>query len=230
VAGLDEGCWAGSSAMDDVWEPAATGDVGEVEQLVGQDPGLLNAKEHGFTPLMLASADGRVEVVRWLLDHGATIDERDIGGNTALLMACDEGQTSVVRLLLGRGAEPTLADQNGWTPLMAASVRGHLEVVRSLLGHPGYKAIVNQRNKHGETVLWWACVYGRQGVVRALLESGADPTIATNSGNTPTAVAKNVDVYPEGATAQGRRECVAELEVSFSLPFFFPLSAPFLLI
>jgi ankyrin repeat protein len=31
---------------------------------------------------------------------------------------------------------------------------------------------------------------GRGGVVRALLESGADPTIADNDGTTPMAIAK----------------------------------------
>jgi hypothetical protein len=36
-----------------------------------------------------------------------------------------------------------------------------------------------------------ACCYGRGGVVRALLESGTDPTFATNNGTTPTAIAKH---------------------------------------
>jgi ankyrin repeat protein len=57
--------------MDEMWAATVAGDVDEVERLVGQDPGLLNAKgEHGFTPLMLACAEGRVEVVRWLIDKG----------------------------------------------------------------------------------------------------------------------------------------------------------------
>jgi hypothetical protein len=60
VAGLTVavGVAAGSSAVGDTWRAASTGDLAEVERLVGQDPGLLDAGERtGQTPLMLASAD-----------------------------------------------------------------------------------------------------------------------------------------------------------------------------
>jgi hypothetical protein len=202
--------------IEDILEAAAGGDVGEVERLVGQDPGLLNAKDgaHGYTPLMLASAEGRVEVVRWLVDHGAAINERDNGGYTAVSLACVKGQSLVVRLLVERGADTTIASQrHGWTALMIASIRGHLEVVRWLLGYPSARATMNHRDEVGRTALWLACRYGRGGVVGALLESGADPTVATNNGTTPMAGAKDEGYYPEGVTAEHRRECVAALEV-----------------
>jgi hypothetical protein len=202
--------------MDDMWAAVAAGDVGEMERLVGEDPGLVNARiGRGYTPLMLASLKGHMEVVRCLLDHGATVNERDNTQRTALRTVSSAGLSPVVRLLLERGADPTLADQNGWTPLIAATVRGHLEVVRSLLGHPTADSTINYRLADGATALWRACMYGRGGMVRALLESGADPTIPTNSGVTPMDVAKDAEVYPQGVTAEGRRECVAALEVSF---------------
>jgi hypothetical protein len=37
--------------MGDIWIAAATDDVAEVERLVGQDPGLLNAKHQADTRL-----------------------------------------------------------------------------------------------------------------------------------------------------------------------------------
>jgi uncharacterized protein len=53
------------------------GDLGEAERLLGQDPGLLDPKEgRDCTPSILASYEGHVEVVRWLVDKGAAIDER----------------------------------------------------------------------------------------------------------------------------------------------------------
>jgi ankyrin repeat protein len=212
------GC-AGSSAMPNIWDAAEAGVLGEVERLVGQDPGLLDAKnEFGQTPLMHASGGGHVGVVRWLLDKGAAINAGDESGSTALMFACSGGgHTPVVRLLLERGADPTIADEWGWTSLMAAAREGHLEVVRLLLGHPIVKASINDRNEDGDTALWLACYEGRGGIVRALLQSGADPTIANNDGTTPMAIAKKTPP-PAGVSALGRRECVAALEVRSCLP------------
>jgi ankyrin repeat protein len=164
--------------MTNVWLAASRGDVGEVGRLVGRAPGLLDARiSDGRTPLMLASRWGHVGVVRWLLDKGAAINERDNQGCTAVWLACHKDHPPVVRVLMERGADPTFA-QGGWTPLVEASFRGHLEVVRSLLGHSSGRATLNYRDPYGKTALWVACDYGRGGVARALLESGAIPTIA----------------------------------------------------
>jgi ankyrin repeat protein len=212
------GCVPGSSAMDDmdIWAAVEAGDVGEVERLVGQDPGLLNATgDESLTPLMIVAAEGHVGVVRCLLDKTAAIDERTAGGWTALCLACHYGRSAVVMMLLEGRGDPTIADNDGWTPLMQASSQGRLEVVRVLLGHPSAKATINHRNRHGETALVLASYRGRGGVARALLEGGADPTIASNNGVTPTAVAKRTGSRPKGVTAEGRRECVAALEVRF---------------
>jgi hypothetical protein len=221
----------GQAAMSNIWLAAKDGNLGEVERLVGQDPGLLNVKHafNGWTPLMPASILGRVEVVRWLVDQGAAIDERDNDGYTPLFVACFEGRGSVVRLLVDGGADPTATDQHGWTPIIAASVQGHVEVVRWLLGHSGGKETTNHRCGVGSTALLEACRYGRGGVVRALLESGADPTIVDNDGMSPVSVAKLGGAYPNGVTAADRRYCVAALEVSFRLPLPFPWHLPCLI-
>jgi ankyrin repeat protein len=114
-----------------IWKAARSGDLAEVERLVGQDPGLLNAGDAwvGWTPLILASRGGHVGVVRWLLDQGAAINMGDHFSCTAVYNASLEGHPPVVRLLLERGADPTTATDSRWTPLMAASRNGRLEVL-----------------------------------------------------------------------------------------------------
>jgi hypothetical protein len=217
---------AGPNTMS-ILEAVQMHNFAEVEQLVGQDPGLLNATDdHGWSPLMWASQDGRVCMVRFLLDKGAPINHRSICGGTALFFACREGHLPVVRLLVERGADAGVARVEGSTALMIASEGGHLEAVRVLLGHPSGKITIDHRDREGRTALWRACSSGRGGVVRALLETGADPTIADNEGTTPMAVAQQ-DAFPYTVVAEGRRACVAALEVRFlSLSCPFPLSAP----
>jgi hypothetical protein len=210
--------------MEGIWRAAYQGDVGEVERLVGQDSGLLDAADqYGRTPLMLASQGGHVGVVRWLMDEGSRVDERNEKGDTALILACFVGRPSVVRLLVERGADLAIATPRGLTPLMIASHRGHLEAVRVLLHHPSARATVDHRYVDGRTALWQACFIGQGEVVRALLESGADPTIADNEGTTPMGVAKEaVPAESEAISAEGRRECVTALEVRWCLPVFLP--------
>jgi ankyrin repeat protein len=108
------------------------------------------------------------------------------------------------------------ADSGGWTPLIVASQEGHISVVHLLLGHRSARGTINRRNHAGKTALGWACHYGHWKVARALLKSGANPTIADVDGTTPMAIAKR---RPEDhvISSNGRRRCVAVLEVSLYL-------------
>jgi ankyrin repeat protein len=198
-----------------IWRAAEAGDLAEVERLLEGDPGLLDRRTgpYGRTPLELASEAGHVEVVRSLLDKGAALNGWGYHRRTALWRACSRGVIPVVKVLLERGADPTIADDAGCTPLMIASCDGHIEVVRFLLGQPTARTTVNHRQTSGRTALFQACFFGLSGVARVLLESGADPTIRDLFGNTPVAIAKRCYPFPCIVTPEGRRECVAVLEV-----------------
>jgi ankyrin repeat protein len=191
------------------------GDVSLMERLVELDPALLHARNgKGLTALTLASWGGEAGLVRWLVDRGAVLDQRCNDGCTAVWLASSQGCVPVVSLLVERGADPSIANDQGMTPLMASSTKGHLEVVRWLVGHPSAKATVNQRAPDGMTALLLACGFGHAGVARALLDGGADPTIAHPDGTTPMAIAKQ-GLDHEGRAA-GCRECIAALEVRLS--------------
>jgi ankyrin repeat protein len=69
----------------------------------------------GSTPLMCAAWWGFPEMVKLLLRHGASLEERDSEGLTALMYAAaakDRGNTEVLEILLAAGA-----DANARTPL-----------------------------------------------------------------------------------------------------------------
>jgi uncharacterized protein len=103
-------------------------------------------------------------------------------GARRLWRACYYGHSVVARALLESGADPTTANNKGSSLLMQASDQGNLEVVRLLLAHPSARATINCRDDEGRTTLWAASCMGNAGIVRALLKSGADHTIASNNG------------------------------------------------
>jgi hypothetical protein len=158
---------------------------------------------------MQASGTGHVEVVRWLLDRGAAMHERDDGRCTPLFLASWYGHPTVVQLLMERGADPAVASNGGMTPLVTASACGRTAVMECLLAHYSAVATINRRSDIGSTALRYACEDGYVEIVRLLLKHGADFTIASNDGVTPTAM-------------KTRRECKAALKVRAPVPVYPP--------
>jgi ankyrin repeat protein len=61
-----------------------------------------------------AVPDGNAtELISYLLDAGAHVDDRDDRGRTALMIAAEAGRAEIVELLLKRGADPSLKDKAG---------------------------------------------------------------------------------------------------------------------
>ena len=93
----------------------------EVITLIRSDPGLvrLQAPRENLqsTPLHCASEFGHVEICRFLLDNGATVDSRRSDGATPLHLSCKNGHVEVTRLLLSRGADVAAVDNSLKTPL-----------------------------------------------------------------------------------------------------------------
>jgi ankyrin repeat protein len=193
---------------------AHAGDLAEIEALLADDPGLLDARDDvsGWTALMTSCWMGHVAVVRFLLDRNASVNERGNGGFTALYLASLHGQLPVVRMLLERGADPTIAHDSGNTPLIIATCKAHLEIVRCLLDHPSASTTINHRGPRRLTALAIACAFGRGAEARLLLERGADPTILSDNDATPMDLA-SMAYAPEGVSVEGRRECVKALKV-----------------
>lgn len=86
--------------------------------------------------LMVASQAGHYELVKTLLDRGATngIDIQDKCGWSALMFAAFTGSSvDVVSLLLEHNADVHLANSDGRTALFMASEKVHVEIVKLLL-------------------------------------------------------------------------------------------------
>lgn len=61
----------------------------------------------GITPLMQASTEGNIEMVRLLLRNGANLHAEDHFGNDPLLYAVRANNVAIARILLEQGCSPT---------------------------------------------------------------------------------------------------------------------------
>lgn len=110
---------------DDTGKPpavyaAAGGQLGIVKQLLALDIDVNARYANDLTLLMWASGPDEavpepqaLEVVSYLLDSGAKVDNRDARGRTALMIAAEGNHPAIVRALLAHGADPALADKAG---------------------------------------------------------------------------------------------------------------------
>ena len=188
--------WAASES-----HPAVT------EELVRHKADVNAHSKAGSTALMFA-ARGDVNSARILLAGGANPDAAiPSWGGTALIIASTMGKTDVVKVLLEKGADPNIRDGNSFTALHAAvrdSDYGEDQAQRSaavatvkvLLEHKAdpnarihqEKQTVRAQNEvafEGATPLALAAEVNNLDAVKALVEGGADPNIATEQGTTP---------------------------------------------
>ena len=137
-----------------------------------------------FTPLYAASTDDQVDIMRWLLNHGADKNARNISLWTPLYFAAFMGEPTAVQVLLEYDADSNLQDIRGRTPLGRAldyGSEGKVDVVRRLLEHG---ADPNIRTNH-TTPLHHASCRGFLEVARLLLRYGAKVDEKDENGKTP---------------------------------------------
>ncbi len=121
----------------------------------------------GLSPLGLAAAEGRSDVVSFLLERGAHIRQT---GWTALHAASAGGHGEAVELLLAAGAEANPRNWADRTPLHGAVLSGSPEVARMLLQDG---ADVHAKDKDGKTSLAYAQEKGYTDLVELLRQHGA---------------------------------------------------------
>jgi uncharacterized protein len=71
--------------------------------------------DHRNVSLLIASAEGNVEIVWSLLDQGTDVNQRNASHQTALHVASWKGKLEVARLLVEYGADVNCRDKFGWT-------------------------------------------------------------------------------------------------------------------
>ena len=139
-----------------------------------------------LTPLLIAVKEGKTDIAKLLLVHGADIDVVDrIYRNTPLTWAINNKESDIVKLLQDKAAENVLNDK-----LVVVAAEGDVDKVQLLLDAG---ANIEARNSVTSRPLIVAVAAGKIDILKLLLDHGANLEARDADGNTPlaTAVAKN---------------------------------------
>ncbi|XXH01220.1 hypothetical protein Hte_007574 [Hypoxylon texense] len=120
----------------DDWRPihlaSKHGNIPLLEVLLKHNPESLEAEaDDGCTAIHFGLS--HVESVKWLMEHRANGDTRDLEGYTPLMRAAARGWYESVRVLLDYKCDATLVDEEGRTALHFAAADGHVPAGEELL-------------------------------------------------------------------------------------------------
>lgn len=160
------------SNEQEILEAVRDGDVASLKKLLKPKTKLDFVNSREMTPLMIASADNNLEIVKMLVEAGANINQKNKeNGKTALMYAAALGYLEVCEYLLNQKQILINAkDKEGKTALMHAVANARIDVVKLLIDK---KANVNARTNTEESALNIAMKLGKTELVKLLKENGA---------------------------------------------------------
>lgn len=157
------GRWEKHKLYRQLVDAIGKGKLNVVEKLLAKGASL-EVPYSGTEPLIvIAAMAGQVESIRFLLAHGAKVDDRH-GQYTPLKAAAKEGHLEAVKALVAAGADMKNGGEDGtWSPQYYAAAAGKLKVVRYFieLGVTAFGSALNS-----------ACYQGHRQIVEELVRLG----------------------------------------------------------
>jgi len=137
----------------------------------------------GYTPLYRASVNGSTEIVKELLDRGASVKfpPSPLNPETSpLFLVASYGYTPVLKLLIEKGVDVNVKHgAGGRSPLHDAALNGRLDIVKLLVENG---ADIHAEDKNGYTPIINAAQRRKAEVVDYLMQKGADPKKESRNG------------------------------------------------
>ena len=133
-------------------EPAGKGDLATVKEIIDAGAKIDKKDIAGQTPLMYAAEAGGIEMVKYLVEHGADVNAEsgNKGRGTPLIYAAAGNQIEVVMYLLENNADINgVTKSQNETALIWAVASGATGVVKVLVEKGADQGIIN---KNGNTV------------------------------------------------------------------------------
>ncbi|XP_072463704.1 protein phosphatase 1 regulatory subunit 12C isoform X4 [Notamacropus eugenii] len=190
----------------------AGGDLEEARAMVrgGPGPGLLDSTNaDGISALHQACIDENLEVVRFLVEEGASVNQADNEGWTPLHVAASCGYLDIAQYLLSHGANIAAVNSDGNLPLDLAEADAMESLLKAEIARRGVDVEAAKRAEEelllhdtrcwlnggampearhprtGASALHVAAAKGYMEVMRLLLQAGYDPELRDGDGWTP---------------------------------------------
>jgi ankyrin repeat protein len=153
-------------------------------------------------PPIFSTMDGQspnaADMLGYLLEHGAKIDEQYPYIGTALHRAAELQDVATVEYVVSKGADIQARNEHGETPIFMAVREGRPDVRSCLLRHG---ASLADRDNLGETPLFAAVRTIDKDRVQWCIDHGADVSASNKQGRTPLALLLSFKV--EGVSTDG---------------------------
>lgn len=182
------------SIQDHIYKKVDAGDLFYINLLANRKLGalaqrILNRKDdHGYTPLNNAIINKPIEVVQALIDAGAKINLANKRKETPLHIAVIHKRLDVLKTLLK--LNPLIGEQDcgGRTPLFLAVKNKRFDAVDILIKESKGVCLDSEAN-NWRTPLFIAAAENYPGIVKELINAGANINHKAHNGATPLCVA-----------------------------------------
>lgn len=151
----------GTGMMIGAWE----GNIPLMELFLSRGANINAINNKGEQALLMAAWNGKLNAVKWLVEHGAELD-RPGKHWSALHYAAFNGHREVLDYLLRQGADINAQTPNGSSVLMMAIYDGQLKIAEHLLRRGADSSV---RNDWGDAAFEWAMKRNHTDIARQLV-------------------------------------------------------------
>ncbi|WOK96098.1 hypothetical protein Cni_G04803 [Canna indica] len=125
-------CEATPDQVQTLLEAARYDDIEDLVRILSMGISPNSGDSQGRTALHMASANGHLEIVEYLIRNEADVNALNSEKNTPLHWACLNGHIEVVKLLIQGGANVSLLNSHERTPMDEAVSRGKMDVIDAI--------------------------------------------------------------------------------------------------